>query len=378
MKNSQKRIKILCKILKPSEKEIVNILLKNRGIKTIRGKEEFLSPKMSEVTAKKAGIDQIAIKTAVKRIRKAIREKEEIVVFGDYDVDGICGTAILWETLNSLGAKVMPYIPHRIDEGYGLSIKGINSLRAQKLNPKLIITVDNGVVANKAVEYAKETGSDVIITDHHTFEGKRPKALSIIHSEKLCGAGVALMLSKEIGDTDPSHLELAAVATVADLVPLTGISRTITKFGLEKLKKTKRLGFLEIFKEAALDPFLIGTYEVGHIIAPRINAMGRLEYAMDSLRLICGKNKEKVRELARKLSETNKRRQSLTEETTLEAISKARVKIGGKKLVFLESETFQQGVIGLVAGKLVEEFYLPSIVVSRGEVFILSVLLPIF
>ncbi|OGH04022.1 MAG: single-stranded-DNA-specific exonuclease RecJ [Candidatus Levybacteria bacterium RBG_16_35_11] len=347
--------------------KLIDLLLKNRGIQTKKEKELFLNPKLSDVTIQSVGIDIKEVEKAKKRINAAIKNKEAIVVFGDYDVDGICGTAILWETLNMAGANVLPYIPHRVDEGYGLSIKGISNVKSQMPKVKLIITVDNGVVANKAVEFAKAQGIEVIITDHHTFGKVHPKSFAIIHTKRLCGASVAWLFSKAMGSKDQSHIELCAIATIADLVPLVGLNRTVAKLGIEKLKTTKRIGILELVEEAALDLSKITSFEIGHIIAPRINAMGRIEYAMDSLRLLCTKNKARAKELSKAISETNRKRQTLTLETTTEIIGKVKKAIGNKKLVFVSDEKYNQGIIGLVAGKLVEEFYLPSIVVSKGE-----------
>ena len=381
-------------------KGITKILLSNRGIKTKKEIEDFLNPSLENTTVKSVGIDSKELKKALAKIQKAIKNKEQIVVFGDYDVDGISGTAILWETLR-LSAdwriaqgkpyeNVFPYIPHRIDEGYGLSIKGIQNVQDKYRNVKLIITVDNGIVANKAVDFANEQGIDVIITDHHVLSKTKPKALSIVHTTKLCGTGVAYLLSRVILNSfqDPkreskkmlkqvqhdnlnkSHLELVALATVADLVPLKGANRTLLKFGLEALKKTKRIGLLELFKEAGLEKNSIGVYEIGHMIAPRLNAMGRLEYAMDSLRLICTNNQKRAEGLARLLGSTNQERQSLTLDSTLHAIQTIRDKKQKiRKLLFLSNESYEQGVIGLIAGKLVEEFYRPAIVVSKGVKF---------
>ena len=368
-----KNWKILTKIKNPKAKissdKIKKILLKNRGIKTKKEIEEFLNPKLESVTIDSVGIDKQQLKKAIARIRLAIKNKEEIAVFGDYDVDGICGTAILWETLNSLGAKIMPYIPHRVEEGYGLSEKGIENLKLTIKNCRLIITVDNGIVANTAVDYALSQGMDVIITDHHVVSKNKPKALAIVHTTKLCGTGVAWMLSREFKKNN-SHLELVALATVADLVPLIGANRTLLKFGLEELSKTKRIGLLELFKEADLSKESIDTYKIGHIIAPRLNAMGRLEYAMDSLRLICTTNQKRAEGLARLLGKTNRERQDLTLQMVMHA--KDYIKIKKKKLndlLFVVHESYDQGVIGLVAGKLVEEFYRPAIVISKGEKF---------
>ena len=308
--------------------KLIKLLLENRSIKTKKETLEFLNPKLEDVTVQSVGISKNELKRAITRIKKAIKDNEQIVVFGDYDVDGICGAAILWETLNSLGAKVLPYIPHRIDEGYGISLRSIANLKKQISNTKLIITVDNGIVANEPVDFAKKNGIDVIITDHHVPGKKLPRALAIVHTTKLCGAAVGYILSLALRSLRQSaprafdpHLELAALASVADLVPLIGPSRTITKYGIEALRKTKRVGILALLEQARIYANQIGTYEIGHIIAPRINAMGRMESAMDSLRLLCTRNKDRAKLLAHKLSFTNVERQKTTEEAVAHAIS---------------------------------------------------------
>ena len=353
--------------------EIVKILLKNRGIKTKKEITEFLNPKLSTVTALNVGIKKSELKKSVARIKKAIKEKEQIVIFGDYDVDGVCGSAILWETLNSVGAKVLPYIPHRIDEGYGLSEKGIENLKLKIKDCSLIITVDNGIVANKAVDYAKKEGIEVIITDHHVPTKNLPKAFSIVHTTAVCGTAVAYFLAEEFKNQHSkfknSHLELVALATVADLVPLVGANRALLKQGLLELRQTKRLGLLALFKEARIMPKEIGVYEIGHMIAPRLNATGRLGSAMDSLRLICTYDNKRAEELAHKLASTNKERQGVTEEAVVHAKTKVRNSKTEESLLFISDEAYEQGVIGLVAGRLVEEFYKPSIVVSKGEAY---------
>lgn len=348
--------------------DLIQVLLKNRNIKTKKEMDEFLAPKLEDLTIQSVGISKIELKKAILRIKKAIKNGEEIVVFGDYDVDGICGAAILWETLNSLGAKVLPYIPHRMDEGYGLSVTGIVNLLSQIPKAKLIITVDNGIVANEPVDFAKKQGIDVVITDHHVPSKKLPNALAIVHTTKICGAAVGYMLCRElIGSRNHNneHLALAALASVADLVPLIGPSRIITKYGIEALRKTKRVGLLALLTQAGIQSSQVGTYEIGHIIAPRINAMGRMESAMDSLRLLCTWDKERASALAKKLSFTNTERQKTTEDAILHAKSLIQ-KETIKNLIFI-SHNYNQGVIGLVASKLVEEYYVPSIVISRGE-----------
>ncbi|QQG41049.1 MAG: single-stranded-DNA-specific exonuclease RecJ [Candidatus Levyibacteriota bacterium] len=366
-----KKWKVLHKL---KDESIINVLLENRGIKTKKEIGEFLHPKLEDVTVKSVGIDGVQLKKALQRIEEAIKKQEEIVVFGDYDVDGICGAAILWETLFCLGARVMPYIPHRIDEGYGLSLAGISNVKSQMSNLKLIITVDNGIVANEAVLFANKQGIDVIITDHHVVGEILPKAYAIVHTTKLCGTGVAWVLAQEykIQNTKYKildHLALVALATVADLVPLTGANRTLLMHGLSVLHKTKRLGIVAICEEAGIDQKTIETYEIGHVIAPRLNAAGRIEHAMDALRLLCTKDTKRAKLLAQNLGATNRERQDITLESAQHAVSGIRNQESGirKKLLFIAEEQYQQGVIGLVAGRLVEEFYRPAIVVSIGE-----------
>lgn len=351
-----------------SLEEIQRILLQNRNINTKEEVENFINPKIEDVNAKSVEIDGEQLKSAVKRIRQAIEKKEQIIIFGDYDVDGICGTAILWETLNAAGAKVSPYIPNRIEEGYGLSIAGITNIKKQFPDTSLIITVDNGIVACAPVDFANSQNIDVIITDHHTLGPTLPNAVNIVHTTKLCGTGVAWILSKEFEMKLTDHLDLVALATVADLVPLVNSNRTLLKFGLKELHETKRVGLLCLFEEAGIEKEKIDTYEIGHVIAPRLNAMGRLEDAMDSLRLICTKDIKRAKKLAQLLSDTNKERQDVTKEATIHATSLVREnKMDKQKLLFVVHESYEPGVIGLVAGKLVEEFYRPSIVLSKGE-----------
>ncbi len=278
-------------VLQKSEKKLtpdslLNLLLENRNIKTKTEKEKFLNPSFSEITKSSLKIDPKNLKKAISRIEKAIKEKEQIIVFGDYDVDGITASAIIWETLNEMGAKILPYIPSRFEEGYGLSVKGIDNLLKENKDVKLIITVDNGIVANDAVDHANKKGIDIIITDHHVASKKLPKAHSIVHTTLMCGAGVAYFLAKTIKkeklEKEDNLLELVTLATIADLVPLTGANRILVSFGLKKLRETKRAGLLSLFRNANLAKEKIDIFEIGHVITPRLNAMGRLYSAMDS------------------------------------------------------------------------------------------------
>lgn len=347
--------------------ELVEQLLINREIKTEKEREKFFNPQISDY---KEDLNIPGIEKAKKRIIEAIKKGEQIVVFGDFDVDGVCSTAIMYQGLSFLGAKVLPYIPHREKEGYGLSKEGLK--KAQEKGASLVVTVDNGIVALEAADFAKDLGIDLIITDHHTPSEEKPKAISIVHSLNLCGAGVAWCLIKQLipEEESDSLLDLVAIATVADLISLKGINHALVKQGLVELNKTKRPGLLALFAEAGLERGSLTTYHIGFLIGPRLNAMGRMEHALDSLRLLCTKDISRARELSKLLSQTN----NLRKEKTLEAISIAKqispVKFGdGKKIVVLSSKEWSSGIIGLVAGKLSEESGIPAIIISEGETF---------
>lgn len=349
--------------------DILAILLANRGMEAKKDIEAFLHPpEPYELTAKDVDIDTSALTRAITRIKKAIKNKESIVVYADYDADGITAGAIMWETLHGMGANVMPYIPHRVEEGYGLSQKGIDAVREQ-FDPALIITVDHGITAKDKVEYAKSLGIDVIVTDHHVKPDDLPDCI-IVHTTKLCGAGVSWFVAQELSrKKDAELVALAAIGTIADLVPLTGANRSIVKYGLKQLNQTRRVGLLALMHEAGVMSGEVSPYDISHILAPRLNAMGRLVHAMDALRLLCTGQEDKAMMLAHKLGLTNKERQQLTTDTSVHAkhLVDERSREGLPKLLFVSHETYNPGVIGLVAGKLVEEYYRPAIVVAQGE-----------
>jgi single-stranded-DNA-specific exonuclease len=241
-------------------------------------------------------------------------------------------------------------------------------------NPTLIITVDHGITAWEKVEYAKKLGIDIVVTDHHVMPDKLPDC-PMVHTTKMSGSGISWFVAKEVQkiiDPDKNmpddELAIASMGTIADMVALTGANRSITKYGLKAINETKKVGLVALMHEAGLTQGALGTYDVSHVLAPRLNAMGRLVHAMDALRLLCTKKADKADELAALLGITNKERQQLTTDTTIHA--RDILKNGNyksKKLLFVVHESYNQGVIGLVAGKLMEEFYLPSIVVAKGE-----------
>ncbi|MBI2007436.1 MAG: single-stranded-DNA-specific exonuclease RecJ [Candidatus Blackburnbacteria bacterium] len=377
--------------VKRGTQEILNTLLQNRGIKTKKEKKEFFNPKHpQEFTLKEVGINPRELNLAVLRIKQAIENKEKIIVYGDYDVDGICATAVLWETLFAFGASVLPHIPSRFTEGYGLNEESIKKLKEDDPKLGLIITVDHGIVAHKKVDFAKTLGVDVIVTDHHEPGETKPKACAVVHTTKISGSALAWILATsvtkirnsrlrrgfggqakfEIRNSD--HLGLVALGTVADILPLVGYNRAIVVHGLKELRKTGRSGIKALCEEASIKQEDIGTYHIGFIIGPRLNAAGRLEHALDALRLLCTKNKERARELAAKLGKINRLRQEKTDQILKHIEDNFGVlwATGGMpKLFFVHHGSYEEGVIGVVAGKLVEKYWRPAIVMTKGKEF---------
>jgi single-stranded-DNA-specific exonuclease len=384
LKTQNSKDKTESKNSKLEMKEILNQLLINRGIVSQKDQDEFFSPRNpQEITPNELGIDEVEVKKAIDRIKEAIDKKEKIIVYGDYDVDGICATAIMWETLDSLGANALPYIPSRFTEGYGLNKDSIEKLKKDDhKDAKLLITVDQGIVAHEQIAFANSLGLDVILTDHHDPKGEKPDALAIIHTQRISGSAVSWILAREllrslkgdVKDTNLSddHLGLAALGTVADVLPLIGYNRSIAVWGLRQLRNSQRLGLKFLCEESAVKQEEMDTYHIGFMLAPRINAAGRVEHAMDSLRLICSRTPEKARELAKKLGDTNRLRQDKTEFV----VSHVKEKNGESwdsgnlpKLLFVHNESYEEGVIGIAAGRLVDQYHRPAIVLSKGDEF---------
>lgn len=349
--------------------ELREILVKNLQLADT---ESFFSPTAPlDISLTEVEIDESQMKLAVERILQAKEKQTEIVVFGDYDADGVCSTAILWQVLHELGCKIIPFIPLREKHGYGLSNKALDDLLA-KNKPGLIITVDNGIVAHEPAQRVIDEGIDLIITDHHQPEDELPTATAVVHSTKLCGATVSWMLVREVmktvGETmdDSWQLDLAAIATIADQVPLRDANRSFAKYGLEALRKSSRLGLKALFSQAKQDQRTINSQSVGFGIAPRINAMGRLGHSMDALRLLLTKNKSRAEQLAKTLGETNSQRQEMTYEMHGHALSQSD-DWKQEHLIIVHSAEYHEGVVGLIAGRLMEQFYKPVIAISVGD-----------
>ncbi len=313
---------------------------------------------------------------AVERLRKAVQAGERVGVFGDFDVDGITGTAIMSEGLESLGAEPVPYIPQRDGEGHGLSRQAIDSLAGS--GATLIVTVDCGITDSAEVDYATSRGVDVVITDHHVPPEGLPKAVACVNAKlpgsqypfsELCGAGLALKVVDGLHRSwqvpyDPALLELAALGSVADLVPLLDENRFLVSEGVSRLTRTKRPGMLALFETARLSPDELTSERISFQVAPRLNAAGRMGDPQDSYRLLTTRSSAEGSALAEKLEHLNQQRRSVTEEATELAIAKVDKITELPPLIIVADESIPQGVAGLVASRLVDRYARPSVVLS--------------
>ncbi len=359
--------------------ETISQILLSRGFSTKTEAEKFLNPQLSEL------LDPFLlpnVEKAASRISQALKKKEKIMIFGDYDVDGITATALLYLVLNRLGAEVSYYLPNRLKEGYGLSQEGIKE--AFKRGVVLIITVDCGISAYQEASYAKSLGIDLIITDHHQAEERLPEAESIINPKitdyaggELSGVGVAFKLAQGIYkklEQDPAelyrHLDLAALGSSADIVPLVKENRILVKFGLEQLMKTSKPGLKALIFISGLLGKEIGTGQVVFILAPRLNAAGRLGDAENAIKLLTTRDETIAAQMARILDQENRRRQGINEAILEEALEliEQNVDLASTKAIVLSSPSWHQGVIGIVASRLVEIFNRPAVMIAvEGE-----------
>ena len=318
---------------------------------------------------------------ACERIWRAIDEGETIVVFGDYDVDGVTATALLYQHLKGMGATVKCMLPSREGDGYGLSRNAIRSIHDKGC--KLIVTVDNGISAVEEADYAAELGIDLIITDHHLPPETLPKAIAVVDPRReddtspfkgLCGAGVAFKLCAALDGCPPEEMldycgDLAAVGTVADVMPLTGENRTLVKAGLRQLQNTDRPGLEALLEEVGLAGRPVTAENVSYAIAPRINAAGRMDNAVTALQLVMCEDPDRAAELAHKLNEINTKRQ----ETELQIFKAAQELLEQEperledRVMLLWGRDWHPGVIGIVASRLVERTGRPVIVVTIDE-----------
>jgi len=368
----------------PGLSPLIVQLLHNRHLSTLSEVQAFLKGDWPEDNPfRLKGMNE-----AVTRLRQALRQREPIAVYGDFDADGVTATALLVETLSALGAQAEPYIPHRVDEGYGLNKGALREL-AQK-GIKVIVTVDCGIRSILEVAYGNGLGLDIIVTDHHAPGEELPPAAATINPkqadcrypfEKLAGVGLAFKLAQALlranrqtpvarGKVDLDEedlLDLVALGTVADLAPLLEENRALVTRGLEKLNQPQRLGLQALISQAGVRPGQITATTIGYVLGPRLNAAGRLDTAMASYTLLTSSSPAEARSLALELEEANRERQRLTVDT-LERAREQVLSIGEEeRLFFVAAKDYLSGIVGLVAQRLTDEFYRPSVVVELGE-----------
>jgi single-stranded-DNA-specific exonuclease len=368
----------------------------NRGFSEPVAIRNFLQPRLKNL-ADPFSLPNMNV--AVERLLHAREQSEALVIFGDYDVDGVTSTALLVEVLRSLGWKVDFYLPNRMDEGYGLSRDGVENC-LKKFPVTLLLAVDCGSTAVETISWLHERGVDVVVLDHHQVSQPRPEAVALVNpqlqrrepeggcpstfdsrsSTELCSVGLAFKLAhalvkrgREINlpgaaefDLRPL-LDLVALGTIADLVPLIGENRIFVSAGLERLNKTQRPGLVAL-KKVAESPAPIGTYEVGFQLAPRLNAAGRLESAGESLHLLLARSQAEAMPLAQSLDARNRERQKIERGIVEEVTGTVRAKFDPKKdFVIVEGQLLWHiGVVGIVASRVLQEFYRPTIIIG-GE-----------
>ena len=367
-------------------------VLINRGITDVRTGSVFLRPKLNELISPEL---MPGVKPAVGRIKKALKGREKITIYGDYDVDGITGAAILWQILTLLGADVNYYIPHRIDEGYGLNEEAVQTL--VQSGTKLLITVDCGITAVKSAELAERLGLDLIITDHHPPDPELPKAVAVVHpaldksypNQDSSGSMVAFKLAWAIaneftasqnrssGKLEPKLREfmlnatsLAAMGTIADIVDLRGENRILTSYGLKSLPHCKLSGIQALIESAGLTGQGLDSFRIGFRLAPMLNAAGRMGHARLAVELLTNDSPTRSTEIAQYLKEQNDQRRQCERkifEQACEKIVKQGLDHPSQVSFVLAGETWHTGVIGIVASRIVDIYHRPTIMINIGD-----------
>ena len=364
---------------------LVAQLLHNRGVSELEQARRFLQPTLNDLIdpAELGGMAD-----AIRRIRQAMAEGEKIVLYGDYDVDGIAGVAILWHCLRLAGVEAEYYVPHRLEEGYGVNEEAVRQLAGQ--GAKLIVTVDCGVGALASAALARELGVDMVVTDHHRLSGPLPEVSAVVHpdlpgssygNKDLCGAGVAFKLawglaqslsqSQRVGSDFREFLVsatgLAALGTVADVSSLTGENRSLAYHGLAGLAASTNVGIQALIEAAGLGGAKLDSFDIGFKLAPRLNAAGRMGHARLAVELFTRSGPARAQEIASYLENQNRQRQQVEKELTGVALDQVGALGMDKKAwrgIVVAGENWHGGVIGIVASRLVDRYYRPTVVIS--------------
>ena len=354
----------------------ISQILKNRDIITDKDAEIFMNPSLDYLR------DPFLMKDmqkAVDRIKEGIKKNDRIFIYGDYDVDGVSSTSILFLYFKSIGYDVNYYIPNRLEEGYGISIEALEKIN--QIGCDLLISVDCGITSYPEVEFAKSLGMDVIITDHHECQSQVPDAIAVINPKQedcnypydiLCGCGVAFKLiqaltpPEEFKTTMYNYLEIVTLATICDMVPLKDENRIIVKNGLKLMSDGKNIGLKELIKVCGIDTDKIKSSHIGYSVGPRINASGRLGYSYLGVELFTTDDRQKAKEIALDLEEKNTERQLIESQmySEAEAIINNNPTYEDDKVLVVAKEGWQHGIIGIVASKLTEKYYKPSILLT--------------
>ncbi|PWU68374.1 single-stranded-DNA-specific exonuclease RecJ [Gracilibacillus dipsosauri] len=348
---------------------IVKQLLWQRGLKSEKEIHDFLQPNLENLHDPSLFS---TIESAVNRVEKAIELGESILVYGDYDADGVTSTTVMVEALREKGAMCDYYIPNRFTEGYGPNKAAFQEIHRQGF--QLIITVDNGIAGTEEIAYANELGMDVIITDHHEVQEELPDALAIIHPKcaedypfkELAGVGVAFKFATQLlGYFPKKFLDLVAIGTIADLVPLVGENRVLVSYGLKEMATTERIGLQALKKQCSIDG-QVTEEDIGFRIGPRLNAVGRLQDANIAVDLLLATDQEEAEELVQYVQELNKERQKIVANIAEEAIELLEQSGNTEEMdvLVVAKEGWNQGVLGIVASRLVQTYHRPAIVLA--------------
>ncbi len=354
---------------------LVASILMRRGLRSAADIKRFLDPSLTDLEDPFAFSD---MRIAVECIRKAIAEKKKILVYGDYDVDGVTASAILYPVLRSMGADVEIHLPHRIREGYGLNLASLEVWVERGVS--LVITVDNGITSLSAVQFLKEKGLGVILVDHHLPKDEVPPADAILSgalpgrggdaSLAACGLAFKLVCAL-LGDFEKAkpYLDLVTLGTIADLAPVEGENRILLKWGLPVLARSKRPGIRALMNIASIHPEYVSYRDIAFGLGPRINAAGRMGSAMQAFKLLTTDNDLEARNLAQILEAGNRERQRAEAEAYRQAAQFVEEKLTKEErhILIVESGDWHEGVLGIVASRLVERFQRPAIVIAMRE-----------
>lgn len=355
---------------------LVRDILIKRGYEKPEEVEAFLNPNYDEQLHDPYLMKDM--KPAVDRILEAVEKKQSIVIYGDYDIDGITASTVMVETIRNLGHEARSYIPDRFEEGYGINLEALQKLKAEGTD--LVVTVDCGITSVKEVAWAMENGLDIIITDHHSVPATIPKAIAVLNPKQedcaypfkdLAGVGVAFKLAQALqiqsGKPEKGHekwlLDVVALGTVCDVVTLVGENRVLASFGLKVMNKTRRVGLRALAEVSGVDLGKITSYTLGFMFGPRMNAAGRLEHAAQSLELMLTDDPVRARDIAGELDKLNKQRQSDQARIVKEAKAMAEEYVDDPILV-LASPDWSHGIVGIAASKVAESVGKPTLIMQ--------------